>query len=34
MEEKKLEEALTENCIEIFDETGLSILCAVFDSAK
>lgn len=34
IEEEKLEEALTENCIEILDETGLFILCAVFDSQE
>lgn len=31
-EEEKLEEALSEQCIEILEETGLFILCAVFDS--
>lgn len=30
-EEEGLEEALTEKCIEILEETGLFILCAVFD---
>lgn len=32
MEEEALEEALIEKCIEIFDETGLFIVCAAFDS--
>jgi hypothetical protein len=32
LEEEALEEALIEKCIEIFDETGLFILCAAFDS--
>ena len=31
-EEEALEEALTEKCIEVFDETGLFIVCAAFDS--
>jgi hypothetical protein len=31
-EVEELEEALTEHCIEILEETGLFILCAVFDS--
>ncbi len=31
-EEEELEEALIEHCIEIMEETGLFILCAVFDS--
>lgn len=31
-EEETLEEALAERCIEIFDETGLFIVCAAFDS--
>jgi hypothetical protein len=31
-EEEELEEALTERCVEILEETGLFILCAVFDS--
>jgi hypothetical protein len=30
-EEEALEEALTEKCIEILEETGLFILCAAFD---
>lgn len=29
---EELEEALTEQCIVILEETGLFILCAVFDS--
>ena len=32
VEEEALEEALIEKCIEIFDETGLFIVCAAFDS--
>jgi len=31
-EVEELEEALTEHCVEILEETGLFILCAVFDS--
>ena len=31
-EEESLEEALSEKCIEILEETGLFILCATFDS--
>jgi len=31
-EEEELEEALTEKCLEILEETDLFILCAVFDS--
>ena len=31
-EEEALEEALVEKCIEVFDETGLFIVCAAFDS--
>ena len=31
-EEEELEETLTEKCIEILEETGLFILCAVFES--
>ena len=31
-EEEALEETLSEKCIEILDETGLFILCAVFDA--
>jgi hypothetical protein len=30
--EEELEEALTERCIEILEETDLFILCAVFDA--
>ena len=30
--EEELEEALTERCIQILEETDLFILCAVFDS--
>jgi hypothetical protein len=30
--EEKLEEALTERCLEILEETDLFILCAIFDS--
>ena len=30
-EEEALEETLSEKCIEIFEETGLFILCATFD---
>ncbi len=30
-EEVAFEEALTEKCIEILEETGLFILCAAFD---
>ena len=30
-QEEALEETLTEKCIEIFDETGLFIVCAAFD---
>ncbi len=33
-EEEELEEALTERCIEILEETDLFILCAVFDSQR
>ena len=32
-EEEALEEALTEECIATLEETGLFILCAVFDPA-
>ena len=32
IEEETLEETLVEKCIEIFDETGLFIVCAAFDS--
>jgi hypothetical protein len=32
VEEEKLEEALTERCADVFDETQLFILCAVFDA--
>ena len=32
IEEESLEETLVEKCIEIFDETGLFIVCAAFDS--
>jgi hypothetical protein len=31
-EEEKLEEALTERCLEILEETDLFILCGVFGS--
>ena len=31
LSEAALEEALTEKCIEILEETGLFILCAAFD---
>lgn len=31
-EEEALEVTLIEKCIEIFDETGLFIVCAAFDS--
>jgi hypothetical protein len=31
-EEEGLEEALTERCFEILEETNLFILCAVFDA--
>ena len=31
-EEEALEETLGEKCIEILDETGLFILCAVFNA--
>ena len=31
-EEEALEETLSEKCIEILEETGLFILCAVFDA--
>ena len=31
-EEEALEEALTEKCIEVLEDTGLFILCAAFDS--
>lgn len=31
-EEEALEEALIEKCIQVFDETGLFIVCAAFDS--
>ena len=30
-EEEALEETLSEKCIEIFEQTGLFILCAAFD---
>ena len=30
--EEELEEALTERCLEILEETDLFILCAVFDA--
>ena len=30
-DEEALEETLNEKCIEIFEETGLFILCATFD---
>ena len=30
-EEETLEETLSEKCVEIFEETGLFILCATFD---
>jgi hypothetical protein len=33
-EEEELEEALTERCVEILEETNLFILCAVFDSQR
>ncbi len=33
-EEEKLEEALTERCIAILEETDLFILCAVCDAAS
>jgi len=33
-EEEKLEEAITERCIEILERDGLFILCAVFDSQQ
>jgi hypothetical protein len=33
-EEEELEEALTERCIAILEETDLFILCAVFDSQR
>jgi hypothetical protein len=32
VEEEALEEALTEKCNEILEQTNLFILCAVFDS--
>jgi len=32
-EEEKLEEALTEKCVEILEQNGLFILCAVFHAA-
>jgi hypothetical protein len=32
VEEEKLEEALTEKCADILEETQLFILCAVFDA--
>jgi hypothetical protein len=32
IEEETLEETLVEKCIEIFDETGLFIVSAAFDS--
>ena len=32
IEEEKLEEALTERCADILEETQLFILCAVFDA--
>ena len=31
-DEEALEEALVEKCIDVFDETGLFIVCAAFDS--
>jgi hypothetical protein len=31
-EDEELEEALTERCLEILEETDLFILCAVFDA--
>ena len=31
-EEETLEETLSEKCIEIFEQTGLFILCATFDA--
>jgi predicted RNA binding protein YcfA (HicA-like mRNA interferase family) len=33
-EEERLEEVLTERCVEILGETNLFILCAVFDSQR
>lgn len=33
-QEEKIEEAVAEKCVEIFEETGLFILCAVFDSLE
>jgi len=33
-EEEKLEEAITERCMEILEQDGLFILCAVFDSQQ
>jgi hypothetical protein len=33
-DEETLEEALTEKCNEILEETNLYILCAVFDSQR
>jgi hypothetical protein len=33
-EEEALEEALVEKCIDVYDETGLFIVCAAFDSDK
>jgi len=33
-EEENLEEALTERCMEILEQDGLFILCAVFDSQQ
>jgi hypothetical protein len=33
-DEETLEEALTEKCNEILEETNLFILCAVFDSQR
>ena len=32
VDEEKLEEALTEKCADILEETQLFILCAVFDA--
>lgn len=31
-DEERLEEALAEKCVEAFEQTGLFILCALFDS--
>ena len=33
-EEENLEEAITERCMEILEQDGLFILCAVFDSQQ